>query len=39
MLFDVVATLGGALSGTLGGAAASTLGSVAAGGEEVVIQP
>ena len=37
MLLDVVATLGGALSGTLGGAAASTLGSVAAGGEEVVV--
>ena len=37
MSFDVVATLGGALSSNLGGAAASTLGSVAAGGEEVVV--
>ena len=37
MSFDVVATLGGALSGTLGGAVASTLGIGAVGVEEVVV--
>ena len=36
MLLDVVATLGGALSGTLGGAACATLRTDAAGREEVV---